>query len=71
MYETLEGQVVQAQPASIHGAVFYDIVLQTAEGTRRLRFQDMFLSSPPQVGERLRLELILGNVNSVERIGVA
>lgn len=71
MYETLEGQVIQAQAASIHGAVFYNIILQTAEGLRRLRFQDSFLNPAPQAGENLRLELILGNVNSVERVGVS
>jgi hypothetical protein len=68
MYETLEGQVIAAQVASIHGAVFYDVILQTPEGGRRLRFQDTFLNPAPQVGEVLKLELILGNVNNVERI---
>ncbi|HEU4740832.1 MAG TPA: hypothetical protein VFS50_04455 [Meiothermus sp.] len=69
MYETLEGRVVQAQAASIHGAVFYDLILQTENGLRRLRFQDTFLSPAPQTGEQLRIELVLGNVNHVERIG--
>ncbi|MDX2007700.1 MAG: hypothetical protein SFU83_20875 [Meiothermus sp.] len=68
MYETLEGQVVAAQVASIHGAVFYDVVVQTSVGGRRLRFQDTFLSPAPKAGEFLRIELILGNVNGVERI---
>ena len=68
MFESLEGQVVQANAASIHGAVFYDITLQTAEGLRRLRFQDTFLSPAPMVGERLKVDLLLGNVNGVERV---
>ncbi|MGK0617456.1 hypothetical protein [Meiothermus cerbereus] len=68
MYETLEGTVVHAQVANIHGAVFYDVVLQTPEGRRHLRFQDTFLNPPPREGEHLRLELILGNVNEVRRI---
>lgn len=68
MYETLEGTVMQAQSVSIHGAIFYDVVLQTPQGLRRLRFQDTFLRPAPQNGERLRLELILGNVNSAERL---
>ncbi|RIH87782.1 hypothetical protein [Calidithermus roseus] len=66
--QTLEGTVLQAQALSIHGAVFYDLLLQTAEGSRRVRFQDTFLSPAPQAGEKLRLELILGNVSSVERV---
>ncbi|WP_018465720.1 hypothetical protein [Calidithermus timidus] len=68
MHETLEGTILQAQALSIHGAVFYDLLLQTAEGPRRVRCQDTFLSPPPQAGEKLRLELILGNVSSVERL---
>lgn len=68
MHQTLEGTVMQAQALSIHGAVFYEILLQTAEGPRRVRFQDTFLSPAPRVGEKLRLELILGNVSSVERV---
>ncbi|MBF6593524.1 MAG: hypothetical protein IVW51_03630 [Thermaceae bacterium] len=68
MFESLEGEVVQSQAASIHGAVFYDIVLKTAEGLRRLRFQDSFLSTAPKVGERLKIDLLLGNVNGVERM---
>ncbi|MER3444622.1 MAG: hypothetical protein C4333_11095 [Meiothermus sp.] len=69
MHQTLEGAVLQAQAVSIHGAVFYDVVLQTGEGAVRVRFQDTFLSPAPQAGERLRLELILGNVHRVERLG--
>lgn len=66
--QTLEGTVLQAQAVSIHGAVFYDVVLQTGESAVRVRFQDTFLSPAPQAGENLRLELILGNVSSVERV---
>ncbi|MER3554650.1 MAG: hypothetical protein C4331_09970 [Meiothermus sp.] len=69
MFESLEGEVMQAHAASIHGAVFYDIILQTAEGLRRLRFQDTFLNPAPTVGERLKIDLLLGNVNGVERVG--
>jgi hypothetical protein len=68
MYETLEGEVVRAHTSSIHGAVFYDLVLQTAEGLRHLRFQDTFLNPPPLAGEWLRVETLLGNVTSVERL---
>jgi len=67
MYETIEGKVVESKTASIHGAVFYDIVIQVAEGPRRLRFQDTFLHPAPEVGEYLKLELILGNVSAVQR----
>lgn len=68
MYESLQGQVIQAQASSIHGVIFYDVVLQTAEGPRRLRFQDTFLSPAPGMGDYLRVELLLGNVNGVERV---
>ncbi len=68
MFESLQGQVIQAQANSIHGAVFYDVVLQTAEGLRRLRFQDTFLSPAPSMGDYLKVELLLGNVNGVERV---
>jgi len=68
MYETLEGSVLQAQATNIHGVVFYDVVLQTHQAIRRLRFQDTFLSPAPTVGEYLRVELILGNVHDVRRI---
>lgn len=68
MFESLQGQVIQAQANSIHGAVFYDVVLQTAEGLRRLRFQDTFLSPAPSMGDYLKVEVLLGNVNGVERV---
>ncbi|GEM83290.1 MAG: hypothetical protein KatS3mg074_147 [Meiothermus sp.] len=68
MYETLEGSVLQAQIASIHGAVFYDVVLQAGDTVRRLRFQDTFLNPAPEPGEYLKIELILGNVSNVQRI---
>ncbi|GIW35710.1 hypothetical protein [Meiothermus sp.] len=68
MYETLEGSVLQARIASIHGAVFYDVVLQTGDTVRRLRFQDTFLNPAPEAGEYLQIELILGNVSNVQRI---
>lgn len=68
MFESLQGQVIQAQANSIHGAVFYDVVLQTAEGLRRLRFQDTFLSPAPSMGDYLKVELLLGNINGVERV---
>lgn len=68
MYETLEGQVMAAQVANIHGAVFYDIIVQTSQGGRRLRFQDTFLNPAPQAGEFLKIDLLLGNVTNVERI---
>ena len=68
MYETLQGQVIQAQTHSIHGAIFYEIILQTSDGLRRLRFQDTFLSPAPSTGDHLKVELILSNVSGVERV---
>ncbi len=68
MYETLEGPVLQVEVASIHGVVFYDVVLKTEDAVRGLRFQDTFLQPAPQTGEYLKVELILGNVSSVQRI---
>ncbi|WP_122959142.1 hypothetical protein, partial [Meiothermus taiwanensis] len=65
---TLEGSVLQVQAISIHGAVFYEVVLQTPQAVRRLRFQDTFLHPGPTTGEHLRIELILGNVHNVQRI---
>lgn len=53
---------------SIHGAVFYDVVLLVGSTARRVRFQDTFLHPAPKPGEYLRLELILGNVSDVQRI---
>lgn len=69
MYETLEGQVLQARAVSLHGAMFYDLMLQTPQGLRHLRFQDSFLAPPPLAGEWLRVELLLGNVTRAERLG--
>jgi hypothetical protein len=68
VYETLEGSVLQYQFVSIHGAVFYDVVLQIGNTSRRLRIQDNFLNPEPRVGEYLKIELILGNVSNVQRI---
>ncbi|WP_299433396.1 hypothetical protein [uncultured Meiothermus sp.] len=68
MYETLEGSVLQSQITSIHGVVFYEVVLQTGAAARRLRFQDTFLNPAPRAGEYLKIELILGNVSEVRRI---
>ncbi len=68
MCETLEGTVLQARIASIHGAVFYNVVLQTGHTARQLRFQDTFLNPAPEPGEYLKIELILGNVSDVQRI---
>ncbi|MCL4454505.1 MAG: hypothetical protein M1157_02550 [Deinococcus sp.] len=69
MLQTLEATVLQAQAVSIHGAVFYDLLLKTPDGPRRLRFQDTFLSPEPKIGDKLRFELVLGNVTNVERRG--
>jgi hypothetical protein len=68
MYETLEGSVLHAEAVSIHGAIFYDLVLQTQNAVRKLRFQDTFLSPAPKQGECLQVVLILGNVHEVKRI---
>ncbi|MBO1435689.1 hypothetical protein [Meiothermus sp. CFH 77666] len=68
MYETLVGSVLQVQTASIHGVVFYDVVLQTDSSAIRVRFQDTFLNPAPKPGEYLKVELILGNVSDVQRI---
>lgn len=68
VYETLEGSVLQARIVSIHGAVFYDVVLQTGDTARQLRFQDTFLNPAPEPGEYLKIELVLGNVINVQRI---
>lgn len=68
MYETLEGSVLHAEAVSIHGAIFYDLVLQTQGTVRQLRFQDTFLNPAPKRGECLQVVLILGNVHEVQRV---
>ncbi|MBB6097597.1 hypothetical protein HNR42_001014 [Deinobacterium chartae] len=70
MQETLRGRVLQLVPVSIHGLVFFNVALKLEGGERRLlRLPQEQLPPGVSVGDRLELELLLGNVMEARRLG--
>jgi hypothetical protein len=84
MIGTFEGTVVGVAPASIHGDVYFDVLLWPAgsavpEEESAIRAGAVHARVPshlvggmtggPKAGVRLRLKMLLGQVNGVEVVG--
>lgn len=68
MYETLHGKVVQLNTVNIHGLIFIDLTLEDEKGIQqRLRLQDTQIPAGLTADDQLTVELILGNVHTIER----
>ncbi len=64
----LTGKVLQAQPVSIHGDIYYDLVMELEGQTDRgvkLRVPNHLCERPPAPGDCLTLNFLLQQVNSV------
>ncbi|MFM9957538.1 MAG: hypothetical protein ACKVZJ_05655 [Phycisphaerales bacterium] len=79
MIGTFEGTVVGVAPASIHGDVYYDLLLwpagsPTPDDEAAIRAGAVHARVPshlckgvsPRAGQRLRLTMLLGQVSGVE-----
>ncbi len=68
MYETLHGKAVQLNTVNIHGLIFIDLIIEDEKGIQqRLRLQDTQIPTGLMAGDQLTVELILGNVHTIER----
>ena len=73
-FGNLKGKVLQAQPVSIHGDIYYDLIMeimeimeldgQTERGVK-LRLPNHLCERPPAPGDCLTLNFLLQQVNSV------
>lgn len=67
---SVEVEVHEARGTSIHGDLYVDLlVAPPAAAPIPLRVAQSALDAMPQRGERLRLHLLMSQVDRVERIG--
>jgi len=69
--QEIEVEVVEVKPLSIHGAVYYDVALklQTPEGgvmVQRVNPEAFYVD--PQVGDHVRVTLMMGQVMGAVRL---
>ena len=68
VFGDVNGKVIQVEPVSIHGDVYYDLVMQLGgqmdQGVK-LRVPNHLCERPPVAGDLLTLNFILQQVNSV------
>lgn len=68
----VRGVVRDAQHVSIHGDIYYDIVIELeapGAGAARLRAPSHACAHPPIVGERIVVRLLMQQVVAVEPCG--
>jgi len=64
----VNGTVLQAASVSIHGDIYYDLIMQwegQADQGVKLRVPNHLCSRPPLAGDRLTLSFLLQQVNGV------
>ncbi len=73
---SIEAVLVQVTSASIHGDVYFDLVLQTDDMAQEDRAVQVRApqhavegGAPPEVGSRLRVSFLMQQVTGVEVVG--
>lgn len=73
---SIEAVLVQVASASIHGDVYFDLVLQTDEMAKEDRAVQVRAAQhaieggqPPEIGSRLRVSFLMQQVTGVEVMG--
>lgn len=73
---SIEAVLAHVSSASIHGDVYFDLVLQTAEMAREDRAVQVRAprhavegGQPPEVGSRVRVSFLMQQVTGVEVVG--
>ncbi|MBL0921812.1 MAG: hypothetical protein IBJ10_06760 [Phycisphaerales bacterium] len=65
---SIRGELVAVQEASIHGDLYYDLTARTDAANNRgvkVRAPSHACRQAPRVGQRVRIELLMGQVTSV------
>lgn len=62
----IDAVIVQVQPVSIHGDVYYDLLLSAGHGEVRVRAPSHACNGAPEAGRRVRVRLLMRQVVAVE-----
>lgn len=70
LQQTLEIELVEVQPVSIHDSLYYQVTYQVAGGATRqqMRINPEAFYPNPQVGDRVSVNLLMGNVMGASKI---
>jgi hypothetical protein len=68
MMETLNITLKTVQPVDIHGSRYYDISFDYNGRNQLLRINPEAFYANPQPGDRVRANLVMGNILSAERV---
>ncbi|MFO0829987.1 MAG: hypothetical protein U0572_17730 [Phycisphaerales bacterium] len=64
----VDATIAQVVPVTIHGDRYVDLVLDHAQGRDAARVPLHAFARHPAVGDRVRLTVLLGQVDSVEHL---
>lgn len=70
LQQTLEIELVEVQPVSIHDSLYYQVTYQAAGGGQRqqMRINPEAFYPNPQAGDRVTVNLLMGNVMGATKI---
>ena len=70
LQQTMEIELVEVQPISIHQSPYYEISFRVAGKTElgQMRLNPEAFYSDPQPGDRVRVNLLMGNIMGAEKI---
>ena len=72
MIGTWDVQVLASRPFTIHGDLYYELQARRIEEQSNnayvLRVPQHAVQSPPQMGEKLRLTFLMGQITAAQRI---
>ena len=73
--ETLDVELLQVNPLTIHSSAYYDITFKPIghanTNAQTVRINPESFYSDPQVGDTVRITMIMGNIFSAERLSPA
>jgi hypothetical protein len=69
MIETMEITLQTVQPVGIHGSQYFDITFDYKGQNQVLRINPEAFYPNPQAGDRVRANLVMGNILSAEKLG--
>jgi hypothetical protein len=67
MIETLDITLTQVQLVDIHGSRYFDIDFDYHGKLQRLRINPEAFYADPQVGDRVKVNMVMGNILSAEK----
>jgi len=71
LQQSLEITLVEVQPVKIHESLYYQVLYRVAgdERTQQMRINPEAFYPDPQPGDRVAVNLLMGNVMGAHKIG--